>query len=172
MGDVFAMIIAFLTNNWIDILGYMSTVFSVAGALMSTMIPLRIAAILNSIVAIIYAIYTSTYPVLVTEMILLPINTYRLYEMMQLIKKSRAAATGGLSMDWLLPFATSRRSRPGMFCLIKGMKQKRCCSRKQVCSACGRAALMFPPAGWWVSLGLSHPTIAARRRSNAWRMVR
>lgn len=113
MGDIFAIIIAFLTNNWVDILGYMSTVFSVAGALMSTMIPLRIAAILNSIVAIIYALYTGAYPILVTELILLPINSYRLYEMMQLIKKSRAAATGGLSMDWLLPFATSRRFKAG-----------------------------------------------------------
>src|SRR6185312_12579325 len=56
---------------------------------------------------------------------LLPLNTYRLYQVRELIKKVRTAASGNLSMDWLEPFTRRRGFRKGdaadeMFLIVKG----------------------------------------------------
>ena len=51
---------------------------------------------------------------------LLPLNSYRLYQMMELIKKVRAAAGSDLSMDWLEPFMTKRRCKQGEIIFRKG----------------------------------------------------
>jgi len=51
---------------------------------------------------------------------LLPLNSYRLFQMMDLIKKVRAAASSDLSMDWLQPFMTRRGYKKGEVVFSKG----------------------------------------------------
>jgi CRP-like cAMP-binding protein len=46
-------------------------------------------------------------------MILLPLNSYRLYQMVQLVRRVSEASAGDLSMDWLKPFMSSRRVAAG-----------------------------------------------------------
>ena len=52
--------------------------------------------------------------------VLLPLNLLRLYQLRELIRKVRAAATGDLSMDWLKPFMTKRNYKKGAVLFRKG----------------------------------------------------
>ena len=102
-----------LAANWVEGVGYLGTAFTIATYAMKTMIPLRIAGILSSVFFISYGILTGSFPVVITEAILLPLNTLRLYQMLQLVKSVESAATGNLSLDWLKPYTHKRRIGAG-----------------------------------------------------------
>ena len=53
-------------------------------------------------------------------LLLLPINSWRLFQMRSLVKKARLAAQGDLSMDWLKPFMNRRIYRRGDVLFRKG----------------------------------------------------
>jgi CRP-like cAMP-binding protein len=53
-------------------------------------------------------------------LLLLPINSWRLYQMRNLVKRARIAAQGDLSMDWLKPFMNQRAYRQGDVLFRKG----------------------------------------------------
>ena len=44
---------------------------------------------------------------------MVPINAYRLRQMLVLVKKARSATQGDTSMEWLKPFMTERKYRKG-----------------------------------------------------------
>ena len=46
-------------------------------------------------------------------LLLLPINAFRLRQMLKLVKKARHAAEGDMSIEWLKPFMTERKYRRG-----------------------------------------------------------
>jgi CRP-like cAMP-binding protein len=50
----------------------------------------------------------------------LPINVFRLRQMLSLVRKARVSAQGDLSMDWLRPFMTPRKYRRGDVLFHKG----------------------------------------------------
>jgi len=95
--------------NIFEALGYVGGIFSIATYSMKTMIPLRIMAIISNVVFIVYGAIDEVYPVLILHVVLLPLNAYRLRQMMKLVAHVRQAAHGDLRMDWLKPFM-SRRS--------------------------------------------------------------
>lgn len=88
--------------------GFIASAFVVAGYTMRTMIPLRIFGILTNVVLIGYALAHHHYPVLVLHMILLPLNVYRLREMLLLVQEVKRSVHSDLSMAWLKPFMTER----------------------------------------------------------------
>src|SRR5215813_11956840 len=49
---------------------------------------------------------SGTMTTLFLYILLLPINIFRLGQMLKLVKRARIAAQGDLSMDWLKPFMT------------------------------------------------------------------
>ena len=85
----------------------------IASISMKTVIPLRIAAIGSAFFFLSSGILARSFPPIFLYGILLPLNTYRLYQMIELIKKVRTATSGDLSMNWLQPFMTRRRYRKG-----------------------------------------------------------
>lgn len=99
--------------TWIDALGHLGALVIIATYSMKTMIPLRVAGIAGSCIFITYGYLSSTWPVLMLHLVVLPLNSVRLYQMLQLVKKVSASAQGELSMDWLKPFMTSRRCASG-----------------------------------------------------------
>jgi hypothetical protein len=115
-----------------NILGLIGGIFYVASVSMKTIIPLRIAAIASTAFFLGYGIFTPALPTIFLYGMLLPLNTYRLYQIRELIQKVRSAASGDLSMDWLEPFTTRRAFRKGavlfnrgdradeMFLIVKG----------------------------------------------------
>jgi CRP-like cAMP-binding protein len=45
--------------------------------------------------------------------LMVPINAFRLRQMLNLVKKARSATQGNTSMEWLKPFMTERKYRKG-----------------------------------------------------------
>jgi len=92
----------------------------IAAISMKTVIPLRIAAIASAFFFLCAGILARSFPAIFLYSLLLPLNSYRLYQMIELIKKVRAAASSDLSMNWLEPFMTRRRYRAGEILFRKG----------------------------------------------------
>ena len=70
-------------TNWSDMVGYAGTGFTIMAYSMRRMLPLRVAAVLSSVTLLVYAVLTSSGPIIVMELILLPINSYRLIELLR-----------------------------------------------------------------------------------------
>jgi hypothetical protein len=103
-----------------NFLGLIGGIFYVASVSMKTIIPLRIAAIASTIFFLGYGILAPAVPTMFLYGMLLPLNTYRLYQIRELIKKVRVAAGGDLSMDWLEPFTKRRSFRKGKVLFNRG----------------------------------------------------
>lgn len=101
-------------------LGLVGGIFYLASVSMKTVIPLRIAAIAAALFFLGYGIFARSIPTIFLYGMLLPLNTYRLYQIQELIKKVRSAASGDLSMNWLEPFMTRRNYRKGAVLFNKG----------------------------------------------------
>jgi CRP-like cAMP-binding protein len=86
------------------------------------MIPLRVFAILTNIVLIVTAIPIHNYPTLVLHAVLLPLNVYRLHQMLQLVRDVKKSVNSDLSMEWLKPFMTERKFRTGEVLFYKDEK--------------------------------------------------
>ncbi len=90
-----------------------ATIFVLATATMRTMIPLRVFGILTNLLLIAVSIPTHNYPTLALHAVLLPLNAWRLHQMLQLVRDVRKSVNSDLSMDWLKPFMTERKCATG-----------------------------------------------------------
>jgi len=107
-------------QDWFMYFGYAAVVSSVITSYMRTMIPLRMVSIICNSLFITYASFGSVYPTLILNLILLPLNAYRLREMIELTRKVEAAASGDRSFDWLKPFMARKRFAVGDVLFRKG----------------------------------------------------
>ena len=99
-----------------------ASVFVVATTTMRTMIPLRVFGILTNIVLIISSIPTHNYPTGLLHCVLLVMNSYRLHQMLQLVRDVKRSVNSDLSMDWLKPFMTERNCNSGEILFYKDEK--------------------------------------------------
>ena len=99
-----------------------ASVFVVATISMRTMIPLRVFAILTNIVLISTAIPSHNYLVIVVQSLVLVLNSYRLHQMLQLIRDVKKSVNSDLSMEWLKPFMTERKCSVGEMLFYKDEK--------------------------------------------------
>ena len=98
----------------------LAALFIVATASSKTMVPLRVMSIVANCCLIASYAATHTYILLVLQAITLPLNAFRLYQMMALIKNVRASVRGNTSMDWLKPFMNRRKVDAGEILFRKG----------------------------------------------------
>ena len=96
-----------------EALGYLAAVLVLAAFWMKAMIPLRVVAIASNVACVAYGLLLGLLPLLILHAVLLPLNAYRLIQMRRLVMATREAATGGLSLEPLLPFMTKRRFAQG-----------------------------------------------------------
>src|SRR5438067_2500803 len=106
--------------NWIDFLGYAAAASVLATFCMSTMIPLRVAAIGSNVLFIAFGALAQIYPVLILHVILLPVNTARLLQLVRLIQSVKTAQSADLSVERLLPFMSRRFVKAGEVLMRKG----------------------------------------------------
>ena len=106
--------------NWVEALGYLGALLVLSAYSMKTMIPLRIIGLCANGIFIVYGYMAPAYPQLLLHGVLLPLNSLRLYQMLQLIGKIRTAAQGDLNMDWLKPFMSKRACKAGEILFRKG----------------------------------------------------
>jgi hypothetical protein len=64
--------------SWIDIVGYSAALAVLAAFCMSSIVPLRIVAILSNVLFALYGLSAHLYPVFLLHSILLPINVFKL----------------------------------------------------------------------------------------------
>jgi CRP-like cAMP-binding protein len=103
-----------------NVLGAIGAIFYVASMSMKTAIPLRITALVSTFFLLSAAMLTRSAPAIILYTLLLPIHSIRLYQMLELIKKVRAAAGSDLSMNWLRPYMKKRKYRKGDILFRKG----------------------------------------------------
>jgi uncharacterized protein (DUF697 family)/CRP-like cAMP-binding protein len=91
-----------------------------ATLLMRTMVPLRVFGIISALFFVAYGALAGAMSTFFMYLLLLPINSWRLFQMRSLVRKARVAAQGDLSMDWLKPFMNRRMYRRGDVLFRKG----------------------------------------------------
>src|SRR5450432_2483983 len=89
------------------------SVFFVATLLTRTMVPLRVANMIGCAFFAGVGLLSGTITTFLMYLLMVPINAYRLRQMLVLVKKARSASQGDTSMEWLKPFMTQRRYRKG-----------------------------------------------------------
>lgn len=95
--------------------------FVLVSSFVKTMIPLRWMAIGSNFGFIAYGALHPSYPMLLLHLSLLPINMFRLAEMVRLTRRVKAVRVEGeLSTIWLRPYMRSRRLRAGTVLFKKG----------------------------------------------------
>ena len=111
-------LLSFITVS--NVLGATGAIFYVVSMSMKTAIPLRITSLVSTVCLLGASILSRSLPAIVLYVLLLPVHSIRLYQMLQLIKKVRAAAGSDLSMDWLRPYMKKRKYRKGDVLFRKG----------------------------------------------------
>jgi Cyclic nucleotide-binding domain len=95
-------------------------IFFVATLLTQTMVPLRVANMIGCAFFAAFGALTGTVTTFLLYLLLVPINAFRLRQMLVLVKKARSATQGDTSMEWLKPFMTERKYRKGDILMKKG----------------------------------------------------
>jgi CRP-like cAMP-binding protein len=106
--------------GWINAVGYLAAAFSIAAYSMKTIIPLRVAAIFASAFFLVYGYLAPSYPQIIVNAILLPMNVFRLRQMMTLIDDVKSSSDGALALDWLSEYGTKRLCQKGETLFRKG----------------------------------------------------
>jgi Cyclic nucleotide-binding domain len=95
-------------------------IFFVATLLTQTMVPLRVANMIGCAFFALFGALSGTITTFLLYLLMVPINAWRLRQMLALIKKARSATQGDTSMEWLRPFMTQRNYRKGDILMKKG----------------------------------------------------
>ena len=99
-----------------------ASIFVIATTTMRTMIPLRVLGIFTNLVLIATAIPSRNYLIIVVQALVLVLNSYRLHQMLQLVRDVKKSVNSDLSMEWLKPFMTERQCATGEVLFYKDEK--------------------------------------------------
>ena len=92
-----------------NLFALVGAIFFVATLLTQTMVPLRVANMIGCAFFVGFGALAGNVATFLLYLLLLPINAYRLRQMLNLVKKARSATQGDTSMEWLKPFMTERK---------------------------------------------------------------
>jgi CRP/FNR family cyclic AMP-dependent transcriptional regulator len=106
--------------TWVEAIGWLGAALAISGSAMKTIIPLRCLGVATNVVSLIYASFMGLYPSMTVNLILLPLNGIRLYQMLRLVQKVKLASKSDLSMDWLKPFMARSDVKKGDILFAKG----------------------------------------------------
>ena len=104
----------------IELLGYLGALLTLATFSMKTMMHLRMAGIAANIAFVAYGALGTVYPVLLLHLVLLPLNAWRLQQLLRLTREIREASMHGLSVDWLKPYTRYKSVRSGQTLFRRG----------------------------------------------------
>lgn len=103
-----------------ELVGYCAALLVFLTFAMKTMIPLRIVGLISNVFFIAYGYLDAAYLVLFLHIVLLPLNAWRLHQMLDLVRQVSEAARGDLNLDWLKSFSKRRRVKAGEVLYRKG----------------------------------------------------
>ena len=76
--------------QWIEAFGYLGALMTLATFSMKTMLHLRMVGIVANLAFITYGVLDHVYPVLLLHMTLLPLNVWRLWQLLQMTRQIKA----------------------------------------------------------------------------------
>ncbi len=120
MESLFGIGVFSQSAGWIDAVGFLAAGFSIATYSMKTMIPLRVVAICASALFLSYGVLAPSYPQIVLNLVLLPLNALRLHQMVNLIEQVKLSPDMAMSMDWLGAYSARRKFAKGDRVFSKG----------------------------------------------------
>jgi CRP/FNR family cyclic AMP-dependent transcriptional regulator len=103
-----------------EAIGYVAALLVFVTFYIKMMVPLRIVAICSNCAFIAYGYLDGLYPVLLLHVVLLPLNIFRLRQIIQLSSQVQEAAHGNLNMDWIKPFSVIQRTHVGELLFKRG----------------------------------------------------
>ena len=106
--------------QWIETFGYLGALLTLTTFSMKTMLHLRMVGIVANFAFVTYGVVGEVYPVLLLHMTLLPLNVWRLWQLLRLTRQIKDARMGGLSMEWLKPFSRSKTVGAGEMLFRQG----------------------------------------------------
>jgi ABC-type multidrug transport system fused ATPase/permease subunit len=95
-------------------------IFFVATLLTQTMVPLRVSNMIGCAFFAGFGALAGNITTFLLYLLMVPINAFRLHQMLRLVRKARSATQGDMSMEWLKPFMTQRKYRKGQTLFKKG----------------------------------------------------
>jgi hypothetical protein len=122
--------------HWAELFTSGASLFIVATATTKTMVPLRALTIVANVFFVLIFADLHLWLPMALQALALPLNGYRLYQMLDLIKNVRAAIGGDTSLEWLRPFMTRRSFKTGDILFTKGEPADR-----MFCTVTGRFRL-------------------------------
>jgi hypothetical protein len=99
--------------TYVDLVGYMGGLVTVWGLNQKTMIPLRAGAVVGNLVFLIFGFLAGSNPTFVVHALLLPLNTYRMLQMLRLVRDMRQSTGENNSLEPLVPFMKREREKAG-----------------------------------------------------------
>jgi CRP/FNR family cyclic AMP-dependent transcriptional regulator len=109
-----------LMTDVAEVIGYIAAFLVFLTFYIKMMVPLRLVAICSNCAFIAYGYLDGLYPVLLLHILLLPLNTVRLRQMIQLSSQVREAAHGDFNMEWVKPYSVVQRTRVGELLFKRG----------------------------------------------------
>lgn len=106
--------------GWTNAVGYLAAAFSIASYSMKMIIHLRVAAIISSIFFLAYGFLAPSYPQIILNAVLVPLNIVRLRQMITLIDDVKSSSDGSLAMNWLAEYGHRRNYKSGEIVFSKG----------------------------------------------------
>ncbi len=104
----------------VELLGYAASAAVLATFCMSTMIPLRILALVSNVLFILYGYFDGLLPVVLLHVTLLPVNLVRLMQFQRLVRDMRNAGRKDLPVESLTPYMTKCSLAAGQTLVRKG----------------------------------------------------
>lgn len=98
-------IMDFIQLDYLQLLGFLAAFLMFSTFYMKNMIPLRIIGMASNIAFILFAFHSvpKVMPLVVLHSVLLPMNFFRLIQMLKLIKKVQAASEDDMSFEFMIP---------------------------------------------------------------------
>jgi CRP/FNR family cyclic AMP-dependent transcriptional regulator len=106
--------------QWIEAFGYLGALMTLATFSMKTMLHLRMVGIVANLAFVTYGVLDHVYPVLLLHMTLLPLNVWRLWQLLQMTRQIKVISASRLSMEWLKPFSRRKDAQAGETLFRKG----------------------------------------------------
>jgi CRP/FNR family cyclic AMP-dependent transcriptional regulator len=106
--------------HFAEFVGVAAAAASLYAAQSKTIIPLRAAAIAANFLGMIYFLMHEIYPTFVLNLVMLPLNVWRLRAMMSLIRDTETAIKGDMNVEWLLPYTRPKNFKAGAILMERG----------------------------------------------------
>lgn len=116
----FGVLSDFVTTHWAEVLGYLGASLVILAQSRKRMLTLRCLGITANVAFIVYGVVAEVFPQVALHAVLLPLNVYRLQELVRHVQTAKYATAMQLSVEWVRPFVSRVSVSAGDIIFHKG----------------------------------------------------